>query len=133
MEVTLETQGEIEAAISEGISRFEQELMGRGPKDIHSYLIDDLVVIRLVGVLTAAEQYLVQSLSSEKGRGLLRQVRIQLIEAARPVLESMVPHSCVFSTENAHVATKESALPILPGRVLGNIRYSVVVLAEGGF
>jgi len=86
----MKTQGEIEAAICEGIRRFEQEFMGRGPKDIHSHLIDDLVVIRLEGVLTAAEQQLVQSLPTEKGRDLLKQVRIQLIETARPVLESMV-------------------------------------------
>ena len=86
----MKTQGEIEAAVCEGIRRFEQEFMGRGPKDIHSHLIGDLVIIRLQGVLTAAEQQLVQSLSTEKGRDLLKQVRIQLVETARPVLESMI-------------------------------------------
>jgi uncharacterized protein YbcI len=86
----MKTQGEIEAAICEGIRRFEQEFMGRGPKEIRAYLIDDLVVIRLQGVLTAAERQLVESLPTEKGRDLLKQVRIQLIETARPVLESMV-------------------------------------------
>jgi len=86
----MKTQGEIEAAICEGIRRFEQEFMGRGPKDIHSHLINDLVVIRLQGVLTAAEQQLVLTLPTDKGRDLLKQVRIQLIETARPVLESMV-------------------------------------------
>ena len=86
----MKTQGEIEAAICEGISRFEQEYMGRGPKDIHAHLIGDLVVVCLKGVLTAAEQHLVKSLPGEKGRGLLKQVRIQLIETARPVLEAMV-------------------------------------------
>jgi uncharacterized protein YbcI len=89
-EVTMKTQGEIEAAVSEGIRRFEQEFMGRGPKDIHSHLINDLLVVRLQGVLTAAEQQLVQTLPTEKGRDLLKQVRIQLIETARQVLESMV-------------------------------------------
>lgn len=86
----MKTQGEIEAAICEGIGRFEQEFMGRGPKDIHSHLIDDLVVIRLQGVLTAAEQHLVGSLPGEKGRDLLKQVRTQLLETARLILESMV-------------------------------------------
>ena len=86
----MKTQGEIEAAICEGIGRFEQEYMGRGPKDIHTYLIGDLLVVRLHGVLTAAEQQLVKSLAGEKGRNLLKQVRIQLIETARPVLEAMV-------------------------------------------
>jgi uncharacterized protein YbcI len=86
----MKTQGKIEAAICEGIRRFEQEFMGRGPKDINSHLIGDLIFVRLEGVLTAAEQQLVQSLPTDKGRDLLKQVRIQLIETARPVLESMV-------------------------------------------
>ena len=86
----MRTQGEIEAAICEGIARFEQEYMGRGPKDIHTHLIDDLLVVRLQGVLTAAEQQLVKTLPAEKGRDLLKEVRSQLIETARPVLESMV-------------------------------------------
>jgi uncharacterized protein YbcI len=47
-------------------------------------------VVRLQGVLTAAEQHLVKSLSAEKGRDLLKQVRTHLIEAARPVMEAMV-------------------------------------------
>jgi len=86
----MKTQGEIEAAICEGMARFEQEYMGRGPKDIHAHLIGDLLVVRLQGVLTAAEQQLVKSLSAEKGRDLLKQVRTQLIETARPVMEAMV-------------------------------------------
>lgn len=86
----MKTQGEIEAAICDGISRFEQEYMGRGPKDIHCHLLRDLLVIQLQGVLTAAEQQLVKSLPVEKGRDLLKQVRTQLIETARPLLESMV-------------------------------------------
>jgi uncharacterized protein YbcI len=86
----MRTQGETEAAISEGISRFEQEYMGRGPKDIHTHLIGDLLVVRLQGVLTEAEQHLVRSLPGEKGRDLLKQVRTQLIETARPMIEAMV-------------------------------------------
>jgi uncharacterized protein YbcI len=61
-ESALKTQGEIEAAISQGINRFEQEYMGTGPKVIHAHLIGDLLVVRLQGVLTAAEQQLVKSL-----------------------------------------------------------------------
>jgi uncharacterized protein YbcI len=57
----MKTQGEIESAISDGMSRFEQEYMGRGPKDLCVHLIDDLVVVRLKGVLTAVEQHLVKA------------------------------------------------------------------------
>jgi len=86
----VKTQGEIEAAICEGITRFEQEFMGRGPKDIRAHLLGYLLVVRLQGVLTAAEQHLVKSLPAEKGRDLLKQVRTHLLETARPLLEAMV-------------------------------------------
>jgi uncharacterized protein YbcI len=86
----MKTQGEIEAAICEGMSRFEQDYMGRGPKDIHAYLAGDLLVVRLQGVLTAAEQQLVKALPAEKGRDLLKQVRTHLMETARPVMETLI-------------------------------------------
>jgi len=86
----MKTSGEIEAAVCEGMSRFEQEYMGRGPKDIRAHLIDDLLVVRLQGVLTAAEQHLVKMLPAEKGRDLLKQVRSHLVETARPALEAMI-------------------------------------------
>jgi uncharacterized protein YbcI len=86
----MKTQGEIEAAICEGLNRFELEYMGRGPKEIHAHLFGDCLVVRLHGVLTAAERQLVKTLPFEKGRDLLKQVRTQLIETARPVMEAMV-------------------------------------------
>lgn len=89
-EGTMRTQGEVEAAICDGMTRFEQEYMGRGPKRVHAHLIGDILVVRLQGVLTAAEQQLVKTLPAEKGRSLLKDVRTQLIEAARPVMEAMV-------------------------------------------
>lgn len=86
----MKTQGEIEAAICKGMTRFEQDYMGRGPKNLQTHLIDDLLVVRLHGVLTIAEQQLVKTLTPEKGRDLLKQVRTHLIETARPTLEVMV-------------------------------------------
>ncbi len=75
----MRTHGEIEAAICEGMNRFEQEYMGRGPKNIHAYFIDNILFVRLQGVLTAAEQHLVKSQPPEKGRDLLKQVRTHLL------------------------------------------------------
>ena len=86
----MKTQGEIEAAVCDGIIRFEQEFMGRGPKDIRTHLIDVVLFVRLKGVLTAAEQHLVKSLPAEKGRDLLKQVRVHLLETARSLLETMI-------------------------------------------
>lgn len=90
LEQTLKTRGEIEAAICKGMANFELEYMGRGPKEIRTHLIEDILIVRLQGVLTAAEQNLVAELAADKGRDLLKQVRSQLIEIARPKLEELV-------------------------------------------
>src|SRR4029079_10704908 len=86
----MKTKGEIEAAICDGLNRFEQEYMGRGPKEIRAHLFDDCLVIRLHGVLTAAEKQLVKTLPAEKGRDLLKQVRTHLVETARPIMGAMI-------------------------------------------
>ena len=99
---TMKTQGEIEAAICEGMARFEQEYMGRGPKDIHAYLVNDLLVVRLQGVLTAAEQQLVKTLPAAKGRDLLKEVRTQLMETARPLMEVMVHEATGVKVVSLH-------------------------------
>lgn len=86
----MKTQGEIEAAISEVIRQFEVEYMGRGPANITTHLIKDIVFVRLTGVLTAAEQHLARTHPPEKGRDLLKQVRTHLVEIARPTLEDFI-------------------------------------------
>lgn len=104
----MKTSGEIEAAICHGMSRFMQECMGRGPKDVNTRLVGDMLLVRLQGVLTAAEQNLVKTLHAEKGRDLLKQVRIQLIEAARPILEAMVKEVTGIKVVSLHhdISTK---------------------------
>lgn len=98
----MKTQGEIEAQICQGIGRFELEHMGRGPKAIDAHLLGDLVLVRLQGVLTAAEQQLVHTLPTEKGRDLLKQVRTQLIETAKSLLERIVTESTGVSVVSLH-------------------------------
>lgn len=88
--VPLHTRGEIEAAVCDFISGFAQDFIGRGPTSIRAHLIGELMVIRLQGVLTTAEQHLVESNPAEKGKDLLKQVRNHLLETARPTIESMV-------------------------------------------
>jgi len=65
-------------------------------------LIGDPLVVRLHGVLTAAEQQLVKSLSPEKGRDLLKQVRTHLIETARPVMEAMIQEATGIKVVSVH-------------------------------
>lgn len=98
----MKTQGEVEALVCEGITRFEQEYMGRGPKQIQAHLVGDILLVRLHGVLTPAEQQLVKSLPAEKGRDLLKQVRRHLIETARPVLEATVAQATGVAVISLH-------------------------------
>jgi uncharacterized protein YbcI len=84
------TKGRLEAEISEAVTRFEKEYIGRGPAETKTYLIDDLVVVRLRGVLTPAEHQLATGGGDSRGRELVKQVRLALIEKARPLLETVV-------------------------------------------
>jgi uncharacterized protein YbcI len=96
------TQEEIETAVCDAAGRFEQEYMGREPKDIHAYLLDNIIFVRLQGVLTAAEQHLVKSQPPEKGRDLLKEVRKHLIETSRPLLEAMVTEIAGMKVVSMH-------------------------------
>jgi len=87
---TPKTKGQVEAEVSEAIIKFEKEYMGRGPDETKTYIVDDLIVIRLQRVLTPAEQQLAKSEGDIKGRSLIKQVRTELLEKARPLLEAMV-------------------------------------------
>jgi uncharacterized protein YbcI len=84
------TQSESEAAICDGIIRFQTEYLGWTSEQIHIHFVKDLLVVRICGALTLAERQLGRSLSAEKGRDLIKQTRKQLLEVARPMLESIV-------------------------------------------
>jgi uncharacterized protein YbcI len=84
------TIGELEAEISQAFIRFEKEFMGRGPVETKTYILDDLVLVRLKGVLTPSEMKLAEASDRQRGRYLLKQVRQELIDHGRPTLEQMV-------------------------------------------
>jgi len=84
------TRGQIEAEISEAIIKFEKEYMGRGPLETKSFIIGDMVLVRLKGVLTQAEHQLAASGEGSKGRELIKQVRIELLESGRTLLEKAI-------------------------------------------
>lgn len=81
------TKGQTEAKISEAVSKFEMEFMGRGPKQIKTIIIQDLIIVRLKGFLSQSEQKLAESI---QGVELLKKVRTTLFESARSYLEKLV-------------------------------------------
>ena len=83
----MKTKGEIEAEISRAIVQFEIDYMGRGPKETRVHIVEDLVVVRLKGVLTSAEEQLTHSID---GKELVKKMRSTLIDKARPLLYQVV-------------------------------------------
>jgi len=83
----MKTKGEIEAEISCAIVQFEIDYMGRGPKETRVHIVEDLVVVRLKGVLTPAEEQLTKSID---GKELVKKMRATLIDKARPLLYRVV-------------------------------------------
>lgn len=84
------TQPESEAAICDGIIRFQDEYLGKRAKRIQIHLIKGLVIVRIIDALALAERQLGRTESPEKGRDLIKQARKQLLELARPMLESLI-------------------------------------------
>jgi uncharacterized protein YbcI len=72
-----QSKGQIEAQIAAIVTTFEREQMGRGPREVRAWIIEDLILIRLRGVLTPAEERLSVD---PNGRHLLKGVRTRLIE-----------------------------------------------------
>jgi len=55
------TRGEVEAEFTKAVIKFEREQLGRGPGDARTYLLGDMVLVRLRGMLTPAELKLSES------------------------------------------------------------------------
>ena len=104
------TWGQLEAQISEAVIKFEKEYMGRGPLETKSYIIEDLVVVRLKGVLTQAEKQLATAADRPTGRQLIKQVRIELLEKGRPLLEA-----AINSITNVRVVSMHTDISVKTG------------------
>lgn len=89
-EMKNKTKGQMEAEISEAVIKFEKEFMGRGPLETRTYIIDDMVLVRLKNVLTQAELKLADMHEHKDGRELVKRIRIALLEQGRPLLVEAV-------------------------------------------
>jgi len=102
------TKGQMEAKISEAIIRFEKEYMGRGPLEIKTYIIEDIILVRLKGVLTRAEQQLAQSGTTRNGVQLVKQVRSELLESGKDLLYAAIYDitRCQVTSLHTDISTK---------------------------
>jgi uncharacterized protein YbcI len=81
------TAGEAEAALVNAIIQFEKDDMGRGPTEARAYIVEDMIIVRLKGVLTPAE---IRLAKMSDGHVLIKQVRRRLLQSSRPMLEEIV-------------------------------------------
>lgn len=93
------SKGMVEAEISEAIIKFEKEYMGRGPIETKTYIVDDMVVVRLRGILTKSEEQLAKS---DEGLVLIKKVRVKLLEEARSLLKAIVDDITGSSMKSMH-------------------------------
>ena len=96
------TQTESEAVICDGIIRFQEEYLGWRSDQVQIHFIKDMLVVRIRNVLTLAERQLGKTSSPEKGRDLIKQTRKQLLELARPMLESLVHEAAGVKVRSMH-------------------------------
>lgn len=98
-------KGRLEALISNKMIAFQREQLGRGAESANTYIKDDMIVVRLQGVLTAAEKQLAQQ---DKGKALIKEMRYQLEEIIRPKLEVLVEEIIGIRVKSLHndISTK---------------------------
>jgi len=99
------TKGQAEAQIGEAIIKFEKEYMGRGPQETKTYIIKDMIFVRLKGVLTLAEEQLAKT---AEGAELIKKTRMQLLEGARVLLENIISDitKCQIKSLHTDISTK---------------------------
>jgi len=121
------TQGQMEAQIGEALIQFEKEYMGRGPQETKAFILDDMILVRLKGVLTPAEQQLVKN---PQGTELIKRVRSHLLEQGRELLTKEIESITELKVVSLHtdVSTKTGERVIiftlndnLEGKFRGNI------------
>ena len=104
-------KGQLEAEISNAMVQFEKEYMGRGPIETKTYIIDDMILVRLKAVLTQAEQQLAKN---PTGTELIKKVRANLLEQARGLLvetiEKIVPVKVVSLHTDISTKTGERVI-----------------------
>ena len=99
------TKGQVEAKISEVVAKFEIEFIGRGPKHIKTIIIDDLIIVRLIGFLNPVEQKLADT---QRGVELVKQSRTILFENAQNYFKDLIKQVIDVNIISVHsdVSTK---------------------------
>ncbi|RXJ04089.1 DUF2294 domain-containing protein [Anaerobacillus alkaliphilus] len=91
---TFQKKGQLEAEISKTITQWEKEYLGRGPLQVKTDILRNLIIVHLKGILTPAEQELTKT---ETGLLSIKKIRADLIETGNQQLKDMI-HSITGET-----------------------------------
>ena len=97
--MTKKTKGQLEDDICTAITKFEKEHLGRGPKEANTFIIEDMILIRLKSILTPAEENLAKD---NEGAQIIKQIRRRLIESSRQHLEDIIKNITDASILSLH-------------------------------
>jgi uncharacterized protein YbcI len=99
------TRGEVEAEITQAVIKFEKEYLGRGPLDARTFFTNDMILIRLRGVLTAGDRKLAET---REGQALLKETRRQIFETSIAIFEEMIAQTigCKLVSFHTDISTK---------------------------
>ena len=99
------TKGQVEAEISDTMIKLQRERTGRGPNQARTYVVEDMVTVRMQEVLTPAER---QLLGNPHGQSLVKQFHQQMHEIARSDLERLIEDTTGARVVSIHndVSTK---------------------------
>ncbi|MBI5943453.1 MAG: DUF2294 domain-containing protein [Chloroflexi bacterium] len=99
------TRGEAEAEVTQAVIKFEKEYLGRGPLDARTFFVQDMILVRLRGIITPAERKLAES---REGQNLVKETRRQLFESSRPLIEEIVTQiiGCQLVSLHTDMSTK---------------------------
>jgi uncharacterized protein YbcI len=99
------TRGEAEAEITQAVVKFEREYLGRGPLDARTFFVNDMVIVRLRGVLTTGDRKLAET---REGQVLIKETRRQLFESSITTFEQMITQTlgCKLVSFHTDISTK---------------------------
>ncbi len=104
-EFFMKSQGQLASDISAAFNKLQKELAGKGPEDTKTYLINDMLIIRLKGVLTTEEKNLAQT---ETGKKLVKQLRQELRESRQQEFKEIIENltGCHIVSSHSDISTK---------------------------
>ncbi|SFQ94570.1 DUF2294 domain-containing protein [Desulfoscipio geothermicus] len=106
------SKGQIEDQLSKKFMQFEREFLGRGPINVKTDIIRDMVLVRLEGVLTKAEVELAKDLD---GILMVKSMRSKLLENGKQYLTKIISEvtGCDIVSMHTDISTKSGERVIL--------------------